>query len=533
VTTLVYDGAFASPPDPSVGVNGTNVYQHAVVEALLQYGSYDRYVFLSRTPGAATGAGAAAQDARVTFLGLDDLATIDDPRVVLFTPTPQLFGLIRCRSSARAARWIVSGVIHSLDTWHLPYLAMGLLHSDVDAADSLLCSSEAGRTALSNIYAGFDQASPVSLPVVPLGIDCLPRAEGAREVARRELGFAPEAVVFLYVGRFSQRNKADLWPMLRAFADATQHRPHGQLLLSGDDSQYGLAALIAQSAVDLQCADRVRVLPNPSEELKRRLLDAADVFVAPSDHIQETFGLSVAEAMAAGLPVIAADWSGYRELVVHGSSGFLVPTYWLPLDPELDLTARLSFFTRNMLLAASTVIDPEMMQHYIELLLDDVGLRLRLGAAAQRQARERFAWSVVIREYEAIWNHGLAAVPGLREHRSAFSRCPPHYPVQTAFGHYPTMALHAESEVTLTAHGRSTLADETPLRSLIGPNGACDAEAVTAVLQAVSAHASLSVRDVIAKCGLARMPARLALGAALKASLLALTDRESIAITPR
>ena len=43
---------------------------------------------------------------------------------------------------------------------------------------------------------------------------------------------------------------------------------------------------------------------------------AADIFVSLSDNIQETFGLTPVEAMAAGLPVVASDWDGYRETIV-------------------------------------------------------------------------------------------------------------------------------------------------------------------------------------------------------------------------
>ena len=54
-------------------------------------------------------------------------------------------------------------------------------------------------------------------------------------------------------------------------------------------------------------------------------LAAADLFCSPADNLQETFGLSVLEAMASSLPVVASDWNGYRDLVLHGSTGWLVP----------------------------------------------------------------------------------------------------------------------------------------------------------------------------------------------------------------
>ena len=74
-----------------------------------------------------------------------------------------------------------------------------------------------------------------------------------------------------------------------------------------------------------QRADLARRRPRP-EATRRSVWHAADVFVSPSDNIQETFGLAVLEAMASGLPVVASDWDGYRDLVADGETGFLVPT---------------------------------------------------------------------------------------------------------------------------------------------------------------------------------------------------------------
>jgi glycosyltransferase involved in cell wall biosynthesis len=56
---------------------------------------------------------------------------------------------------------------------------------------------------------------------------------------------------------------------------------------------------------------------------------AADLFISLADNIQETFGLTPVEAMAAELPVLVTDWDGYRETVRDGMDGFRIPT-WMP-----------------------------------------------------------------------------------------------------------------------------------------------------------------------------------------------------------
>lgn len=89
------------------------------------------------------------------------------------------------------------------------------------------------------------------------------------------------------------------------------------------------------------------------------LLAAADLFVLSSR--SEGLPLSILEAMAAGLPVVASNVGGVPEVVVEGETGFLVP----PGDPQS--------------LAAA-----------IERLLDDSALRHRLGAAGRIRVAEHF-----------------------------------------------------------------------------------------------------------------------------------------------
>jgi len=86
------------------------------------------------------------------------------------------------------------------------------------------------------------------------------------------------------------------------------------------------------------------------------ILPAADVFVLSTK--METFGLAVAEAMAAGLPVVASDVPAFEELFTHEREGLKVPPG-----------------------------DPAALADAIERLLDDADLRRRLAEAGRRRAR--------------------------------------------------------------------------------------------------------------------------------------------------
>jgi glycosyltransferase involved in cell wall biosynthesis len=110
------------------------------------------------------------------------------------------------------------------------------------------------------------------------------------------------------------------------------------------------------------------------------LLAAADVFVLSSR--SEGAPLSILEAMAAGLPVVASDVGGVGELVVDGETGLLVP----PGDP-----ARLA----------------QALAH----VLDDRALRERLGTAGRARARERFDLGALRDAHLDLYARALARMP--------------------------------------------------------------------------------------------------------------------------
>src|SRR6202012_4988597 len=76
----------------------------------------------------------------------------------------------------------------------------------------------------------------------------------------------------------------------------------------------------------------VHFVPGDDRARIGALWAGADVFVSLVDNIQETFGITPVEAMAAGLPVVVSDWDGYRCTVRDGEDGFLIPPPGAPRD---------------------------------------------------------------------------------------------------------------------------------------------------------------------------------------------------------
>ena len=97
---------------------------------------------------------------------------------------------------------------------------------------------------------------------------------------------------------------------------------------------------------------------------KARFLKTADIFCAPSTG-QESFGIVLLEAMAAGLPVVASDIHGYKRVVQRNVTGLLV-------EPK----------------------DPDAIAAALERLICEPELRQRLGSAGAKRAPD-FDWSHV------------------------------------------------------------------------------------------------------------------------------------------
>ena len=170
---------------------------------------------------------------------------------------------------------------------------------------------------------------------MPLGIDDnLLSAAGDRAIARRRLQIPADAVTLLVLGRITPAQKMDLAPLLKTFAHQILPRAARPviLLIAGGADDRDLKLL--ESLIDAYgVRASVRMHANFMLRLKPDLLAASDMLLSPVDNTQETFGLSLLEAQAAGLPVVASRFDGYKDLIEDGVDGFLIDTWWCEADP--------------------------------------------------------------------------------------------------------------------------------------------------------------------------------------------------------
>ncbi len=366
----------------------------------------------------------------------------------------------------------ISGVTHSLDGAALYGKLVQILLAGPRPYDAIICTSACAVTALTQAFAAIRAAftdrlgaalpEPPPLVQIPLGLS--EGFERPRVAAddRRALGLPADALVLLGLGRFSVRRKMDLSPFLECLRAMRDELPPTVLVLAGGGGEADIA-LVQDMVYALGLADMVRIEPNLPVDRKHALYGAADIFVSLVDNHQETFGLTVIEAMAHGLPTVVSEFNGYRELVREGETGFRIPTFasaeaepWESLAGLLDPS--ILAFQRSQKVA----FDFRALRGALLSLARDASLRRRLGEAGRVQS-QAYRWDKIIPRYEALWREQNDAV---RHARAQDDPHPNHAPaplltpaLRSMFGHYASRTMSRSTRLAVSDYARARVAE--------------------------------------------------------------------------
>lgn len=388
----------------------------------------------------------------------------------VFCPEPDTHRLLWQRQLAGAGGFAYCGLAHAISGLEAGNILQDYCLAPSEASDAIVCPSVAVKNAIRKFWDGYEDylnqrfktayRCPVQLPVIPLGIDVekfsAKTTAAKRAEQRRLLGLGETDIVLLWVGRLSAAIKAHPLAMFRAAEQAaarTDTRVHLVMVgyfvpVEAEEEFKKLAADICQNV-------SVTFVAANDPRFPDGLWAGGDVFLSLIDNMQESFGLTPIEAMAAGLPRVISDWDGYRDSVTDGVDGFLIRTTQPPAGNGFDLTADVlsgrevygGFLAKTALTVA---IDEDQAADRLAQLIARPDLRRALAEKAKTRLLATYDWKRVIPAYEALWKtqetqKNADAAAAKDPYSSALPQLPDPY---TMYASYPTTALCEDDVLT-------------------------------------------------------------------------------------
>ena len=247
----------------------------------------------------------------------------------------------------------------------------------------------------------------VPVETIPTGVVLEQFSCGDGASWRRRLGIPQEAFVVGHVGRLSPEK--NLVFLARAVAAALCGHRHVHFLVVGAGPSASAIRRVFDAA---GLADRLHL---PGTRVLPELADAyhaMDVFAFAS--LSETQGMVLAEAMAAGLPVVAVDAPGAREVVVDGYNGYLLPT--VDVAAFAAALRNVMALNRQQRMVWTQAVANTARRYSLERSVD-AALRVYRALEANQSGRRAEAhepWQANIRRIKAEWEllKGVAQAAG-------------------------------------------------------------------------------------------------------------------------
>ncbi|MCL4394806.1 MAG: glycosyltransferase family 4 protein [Chloroflexi bacterium] len=279
-------------------------------------------------------------------------------------PTVPVLSLIVLRHSHA----VNVGTFHAYRESNAMYEYMRpLLQRVFNRLDGRIFVSEAVRAYITRYFPG-------DYTIIPNGIDCERFAAPDVEPIQQFCDGRPN---ILFVGRLEKRKGFRY--LIRAFPHIKQAVPDARLIVVGAFSDADKAPFLRYARTHrLHAVHFVGYVP--PEELPR-YYRTATLFCAPSTGF-ESFGIILLEAMAAGLPIVATDIAGYRQVVENERDGVLVA-------PN----------------------DEHALARAMTRLLRDPARRTEMAHSAQLKAAQ-YDWSIIAQRVLAYYDELIAAQPG-------------------------------------------------------------------------------------------------------------------------
>ena len=194
------------------------------------------------------------------------------------------------------------------------------------------------------------------------GVD-LKREEGSgnRIKFRSENNFDKNDIIFLFFGRMNEDMGLDV--ILSIIPDVVQRHDNAKFIIAGATGTLTVEA----KKIASNSFGKVVVFENVPFKKLSEIYGSSDILLAPSFNQRACMGVSIKEAMAASLPVIASNGGGISEAVVNDLTGYLI---------TLDDSGR-------------TDMNDLIMK--MDILLRDSGKRIKFGKEGRKRAEKLFS----------------------------------------------------------------------------------------------------------------------------------------------
>jgi glycosyltransferase involved in cell wall biosynthesis len=233
-----------------------------------------------------------------------------------------------------------------------------LISGTVRSADALILATETEAARIPSV-------PPIRKFVLPLG---------APHVTLTAPSQATETPTVIFLGRLAPVKRVDI--LLRAWALVVDQIPAARLNIVGPDTD-GLLDGYRELVSSLGLHGAVRFSGELVDEEKFQALVNASLFVLPSEN--ESFGMAVAEALSAGVPVILSENVGIAGDVQAAGAGLIVPS-----------------------------VEPDHWANAVVSLLKNEPARKAMSEAATRLAFERYSWDQVAVRLEHLYRRILS-----------------------------------------------------------------------------------------------------------------------------
>ncbi|MBD2099616.1 glycosyltransferase [Leptolyngbya sp. FACHB-261] len=203
---------------------------------------------------------------------------------------------------------------------------------------------------------------------VPLGVDPTQPIPEAKQQLRQRYGIDQQTPIVLFLSRLHHKKRPDL--LLQALAQLAQKNYDFHLILAGSGETSYLEYL-EKMVRELDLVKRTTLpgfVAGPEKDL---VLQGSDLFVLPS--FSENFGVAIAEAMSAGLPVIVTPGIQISPAIAEAEAGLVV-------DGNLEQLV------------------PALAQ-----LLSSAALREKLGENGKQLVQNEYSWQTIAHDLAEIY----------------------------------------------------------------------------------------------------------------------------------